>query len=175
MKLPTLSLLVLVMVLSACGSRDKEVVLTRLKNDGNGPDEFSIVPGKPLQEPANYTTLPQPTPGGVNLTDQNPLADGAIALGGNPGANRGISAADGALVNHSRRFGVFAGVRETLRREDTEIRRQHGRVNVLRIGPDNYSAAYRRQWLDSKEETARLRSLGIPTPSSPPIRPGRRR
>lgn len=175
MKLPTISLLVVTIVLSACGSRDKDIVLTKLRNDGAGPDEFAIVPGKPLQEPANYTTLPQPTPGGVNITDQNPLADGAIALGGNPAAKRGISPADGALVNHSRRFGVIAGIRQTLRREDSEIRRNHGRVNILRIGPDNYNRAYRRQWLESKEEAARLRSLGIPTSSSPPIVPGRRR
>ncbi|MEL7257351.1 MAG: DUF3035 domain-containing protein [Pseudomonadota bacterium] len=176
MKLPTISLLVLTMVLSACGSRDKEVVLTKLKNDDSGPEEFGIVPGKPLQAPENYTTLPQPNPGGVNITDQTPRADGIAALGGNPAAiSGGISSADGALVNHSRRYGVSSGIRQTLRREDSEVRRKHGRVNILRIGPNDYSRAYRRQWLDSKEETARLRSLGIPTSSSPPILPGRRR
>ncbi|WP_338549716.1 DUF3035 domain-containing protein [Roseovarius phycicola] len=175
MKLPTISLLVLTMVLSACGSRNKDVVLTKIRNDGPGPDEFAIVPGKPLQEPANYTTLPQPTPGGSNITDQNPLADGIVALGGSPTTGSGISAADGALVNHSRRFGVNVGIRQTLRQEDVNIRRSHGRVNILRIGPDDYNSAYRRQWLDSKQETARLRSLGIPTSSSPPIVPGRRR
>lgn len=178
MKLPTVSVLIATLVLSACGSRDKDVVLTRLTNDGDGPDEFSILPGKPLQEPENYTTLPTPNPGGANLTDQNPLADGIVALGGRPSSLSGgaVSSADGALVNHSRRFGVTGGIRQTLRKEDVEARRRYGRVDIFRLGKnDDYNNAYRRQWLNSKEETTRLRNLGVPTASSPPIIPGRRR
>jgi len=166
-----LIMFLLVVGLAACGNRDRDVVLAKIKNEGNGPDEFSILPGKPLQPPENLNVLPTPTPGGSNLTDQNPRADGIAALGGNPGAlvDSGVSAADGALVNHTNRYGISPGIRQTLRVEDIEIRRRHGRVNLLNLGPnDDYVSAYRRQWLDAQAERARLRRLGIRTPSAPP-------
>jgi hypothetical protein len=171
MRLPALSVLILAMALPACGSRDREVTLTRFKDTGAGPNEFTIMPGKPLQTPEDYAALPAPTPGGPNLTDQNPLADGVAALGGNPAAlNVGpVSARDTALVSHAGRFGVNPGIRQVLASEDVEVRRRYGRVNILNIGPnDDYNLAYRRQWLNSQAEAQRLRSLGIATPASPP-------
>ena len=161
----------LILGVAACGSRDREVTLTRIKNDGKGPDEFSILPGKPLQPPADFTTLPTPTPGGANLTDQNPRGDGIAALGGNPGAlvAEGVSSADGALLNHTRRYGVSQGIRQTLRAEDIETRRRHGRRNILNLGPnDDYANAYRRQWLDAYAEYYRLRRAGVTLPAAPP-------
>ena len=171
MRLPALSVLILAMALPACGSRDREVTLTRFKDTGAGPNEFTIMPGKPLQSPEDYAALPAPTPGGPNLTDQNPLADGVAALGGNPAAlNVGpVSARDTALVSHAGRFGVNPGIRQVLASEDVEVRRRYGRLNILNIGPnDDYNLAYRRQWLNSQAEAQRLRSLGIATPASPP-------
>lgn len=171
MKLSMISFLVLTMALSACGTRDRDVVLSRIKNTGDGPDAFAISPGKPLQEPESYSALPEPVPGGVNLTDSNPIAEGVAALGGNDAvrARSGISAADGTLVNHSRRFGVSSGIRTTLREEDIATRRQHGRINILfRRSASNYANAYREQWLNSEQENNRLRNLGIPTPTAPP-------
>lgn len=179
MKLPgTILLLIAAMALSACGSRDRDVTLTRFTDGGPGPDEFAIVPNKPLQQPESYSALPAPNPGGANRTDQTPLGDSIAALGGNPSAlvASGVSAADGALLNHTRRYGVSDGIRQVLAREDAEIRRRHGRVNILNIGPnDDYTDAYRRQWLDSYEEEQRLRRLGIATPSAPPADPEDRR
>ena len=98
----TVLALLVATVLAGCGGRD-DVTLSRIRHTGNGPDEFSIMPGKPLQAPEDYASLPSPTPGGVNRTDQNPLADGVAALGGNPAAlTAGApSARDGALVNHA--------------------------------------------------------------------------
>ncbi|SFO27615.1 Beta-barrel assembly machine subunit BamF [Roseovarius lutimaris] len=157
-------------VLAGCGGRD-DVTLTRIRHTGNGPDEFSIMPGKPLQAPEDYASLPSPTPGGANLTDQNPLADGVAALGGNPAAlNIGApNARDGALVNHANRYGTPENIRQTLAAEDKEIRRRHGRVNILRLGPtDDYTNSYKRQWLDPYSEERRLRRNGTITPSSPP-------
>ena len=170
--MPRLLLMIcLILGVAACGSKDGDIVLTNFKQKGKGPDEFTIIPGKPLQPPADFNVLPAPTPGGSNKTDQNPRGDGIAALGGNPGAliAGGVSAADGALVNHASRYGSNSGIRQTLRTEDVTIRRRHGRVNILNIGPnDDYATAYRRQWLDPYAEHERLRRRGIATPSAPP-------
>ncbi|MDT8328655.1 MAG: DUF3035 domain-containing protein [Roseovarius sp.] len=164
----TVLALLVATVLAGCGGRD-DVTLTRIRNTGNGPDEFSIMPGKPLQAPEDYASLPSPTPGGANRTDQNPLADGVIALGGNPAAVGAPSARDGALVNHANRYGATADIRQTLAEEDKDVRRRHGRVDILRLGlNDDYTNAYKRQWLDAYAEERRLRRNGTITPSSPP-------
>ena len=93
------------------------------------------------------------------------------ALGGNAGALSvtAPSARDGALINYANRYGVTPGIRQTLAAEDKAVRKRHGRVNIFRIGPvDDYTMAYRRQWLDGYAEMRRLRRLGIETPTAPP-------
>ncbi|MCZ7674788.1 MAG: DUF3035 domain-containing protein [Roseovarius sp.] len=160
----------LVLVLAAC-SRDRDTTLTRFQNKGDGPDEFSIVPGKPLQEPESYASLPTPEPGAPNRTDQTPLADGIAALGGNAAAtaSAGIAPGDAGLVRHAARHGTDPAIRQTLRVEDDKIRRNYGRRNLLRIGPrDDYTQAYKRQWLDEQAERERLRRAGVVTPTAPP-------
>jgi len=161
--------LIAVLVVSGCTRGDPQ--LTRIKNDGKGPDEFTVLPSKPLQAPEDYSALPTPTPGGANLVDRNPEAEGIAALGGRASAvtGTGIGASDGGLVNHTRRYGVSGNIRQTLATEDVEVRRQQGRVNILNIGPnDDYTNAYRRQWLDSQAEQQRLQARGINTPAAPP-------
>ncbi|MEO3417067.1 DUF3035 domain-containing protein [Roseovarius sp. CAU 1744] len=156
-------------LVAACGNKDKK--LRRIPKTGDGPDEFTIIPGKPLQAPESYSALPTPTPGGSNLTDQNPLADSAAALGGNAAAlaTAGIPATDAGLVRHASRYGVTPGIRQTLSNEDAQVRRRHGRVNIFNIGPvDDYTNAYKRQWLDGDAEFRRLRRAGITVPSAPP-------
>jgi len=171
MRLPRKIVMVgLVLAVAAC-SRDREITLTRFKNTGDGPDEFAIVPGKPLQEPESYSALPAPQPGTTNLTDQNPEADGIAALGGNPGATArtGIAPGDAGLIRHATRYGTDPAIRPKLRAEDEEIRRNYGRRNILRIGPrDDYTEAYKRQWLDEQAERERLRRAGVVTPTAPP-------
>lgn len=171
MILPRMMMILLILGLAACGNKDKDVQLRKIKHEGNGPDEFSIIPGKPLEAPESFAQLPAPTPGGANRTDQNPRGDGIAALGGNPGAlvASGIATVDSALVNHTGRFGATPGIRQTLRQEDQQTRRRHGKVNILNIGPnDDYTNAYRRQWLDSYAEYERLRRNGVTVPSAPP-------
>jgi hypothetical protein len=161
----TVLTLLVVTVIAGCGGRD-DVTLSRIRHTGNGPDEFSIIPGKPLQTPEDFASLPTPNPGGANLTDQNPLADGLVALGGSP---TGGVASNGALVNHANRYGATPSIRQTLAAEDKELRRQHGRVDILRFLPgDDYVQAYRREWLDAYAEEQRLRNRGVLTPASPP-------
>jgi len=168
----TVLTLMAAVLMAGCGTgRDEDVTLSKIRSEGNGPDEFSIIPGKPLEMPEDMTRLPAPTPGRANRTDQNPIADGIAALGGNPGA-RGTgapAAADAALVAHAGRYGRDPAIRERLAAEDREIRRQYGNVNILRILPGtDYVQAYRGQWLDAYEEERRLRRRGVTTPAAPP-------
>ncbi|WP_120500494.1 DUF3035 domain-containing protein [Roseovarius sp. EL26] len=155
--------------IAACSGKDKP--LTRIKHTGSGPDEFAIIPSKPLQEPESYSNLPAPAPGTANLTDLTPKADGIAALGGNPAAlgSTKIASSEAALVNHSRRYGADANIRNTVAKEDADVRKKRGRVNILGIGPDDdYTLAYKKEWLNSQAERDRLRARGVSTPSAPP-------
>lgn len=162
-------LLVLALALSACGGGRPGML--NLRGDKVGPDEFSVLPGKPLQSPTDLSSLPEPTPGGANLTDPTPNADAVAALGGNPAAlgGTGIPASDGALVNHSARHGVQPGVREELAAADQARREGRGFFPTFgNLGNARYYRIYRNDRLDQEQELLRLRALGLKTPSAPP-------
>ena len=160
-----------VTLLSACGDTN----LRNLRSQGDGPDEFTIVPAKPLEEPESYTALPEPTPGGFNRTDQRPLEDAVAALGGQATSpNAPVPGSDAALVNHTSRFGRDAGIRTTLAQADQQFRDRQRRLTNIRIfREDIYAQIYRRQALDPAATAEQFRRAGIPTPSAPPA--GRRR
>ena len=165
-------LLAVTLSISACS--DREPRLSRLKNSSVGPDEFSILPGKPLQSPENYTQLPAPTPGAANLTDPTPNADAVAALGGNPAliGRSGIPAADGPLLAHASRYGVQANVRADLAQADLAFQRRRTSIFFLRwFGGNRYFSAYRNLALDPYLELERLRAAGVVTPSAPPRAP----
>lgn len=152
------------LALSAC-DRNREPSLLNVKSNNNGPDEFAIIPNKPLQQPEANAALPQPTPGGVNRADQTPFADAAVALGGSP--NGGIR--DGGLVNYASRYGVTPGIRQQLAAEDIEFRRDNdGRLLERLFNVNVYFKAYAKQSLDQYGELERLRRLGVRTVSAPP-------
>ena len=153
--------------LSAC----ENTGLRTLSKPGEGPDEFLIVPGKPLQEPPDFSALPEPTPGGSNLTDQAPLQDGVAALGGRrPAEGAGaVPGSDAALVNRASRFGRDSNVRAELAAEDEDFRRRRGRLTQIRIvRVDRYNQVYRNQALDPQQEINRWRRAGARIPTAPP-------
>ncbi|WP_210877470.1 DUF3035 domain-containing protein [Roseovarius autotrophicus] len=167
----TVLMLMAAAIVAGCGGRDREVSLAKIRHTGNGPDEFSIIPSKPLEMPSDMAALPAPTPGAPNRTDQNPLADGVAALGGNMAVTQAEapSAADAGLLAHATRYGRDPAIRQTLAAEDIDVRRSYGQVNIFRILPgDDYVQAYERQWLDAHAEELRLRNRGVRTPASPP-------
>ncbi|WP_149587298.1 DUF3035 domain-containing protein [Tabrizicola flagellatus] len=157
--------------LAACGGKgDPQLMNLR---SGPGPDEFAIVPPKPLEMPENLSELPEPTPGGFNRTDRDPEAEAAIALGGRPSAAGGIPAADSALYGHAARFGVDRAIRSTLASEDLEWRRDNnGRILERLFNVNVYYKAYRKQRLDQQAELERWRALGVRNPSAPPRKQG---
>jgi hypothetical protein len=159
-----------VLALAAC-SRDRQPELLNLRAATDGPDEFLIMPTKPLEAPTDFTALPPPTPGGRNLVDHVPDEEAVAALGGNPAALRasGIPAGDGTLVAQAGRYGVEGNIRERLAAEDLEFRRvNNGRPLERLFNVNVYFKAYRRMSLDQYAELERLRRLGIKTASAPP-------
>lgn len=168
------SALILVMAatgLAACGGYERDITLRDIRSAGPGPDEFAILPGKPLQPPANFTELPPPTPGGANLTDQNPLGDGIAALGGNPARlqARGVPAGDAGLVRYASRNGVDPNVRAELAAQDEDYRRRKSRFTKFRLTrQDLYDKIYKRETLNARRTWNLFRRAGAPTPTAPP-------
>lgn len=154
--------------LSACGGSDNPSLLNISQPRAEGPDEFSVLPTKPLTIPEDLASLPAPTPGGTNLTDPTPEADVALALGGNP-AVLSRSSTDGALLTYAGRYGVSPSIREELAEADLEFRRNNdGRLLERLFNVNVYFRAYREQSLDQYAELERLRRAGIRTSSAPP-------
>lgn len=160
--------LVMVAALSACGA--DQPILMNISSDGT-PDEFAILPTKPIEIPRDLASLPAPTPGGSNRVDPTPAADAVAALGGNAAtlSRGGIPASDQALVARAARYGVSPGIRTQLAAEDLEFRRRNDGRLLERIFDVNvYFRAYRRQSLDQHRELERFRRAGVRTVGAPP-------
>ncbi len=152
-------------LLSGCAAENPR--LLHLRSNTQGPDEFAILPNKPLQQPQDYAALPEPTPGGANLADPTPEADAVAALGGNPATlGRG---ADPAILAYAGRFGTAPAIRSQLATEDLEFRRRNdGRLLEQVFNVNVYFDAYRRQSLDQYRALEQARRAGIRTPAAPP-------
>lgn len=134
------------------------------------PDEFAILPTKPIEIPDDLSSLPPPRPGAANRTDPTPFDDAVLALGGNPARlDRDGSSPDGALVTAASRYGVDSNIRGELAAEDVEFRRRNrGRVLERWFNRNVYFDAYRQQSLDQYDEAERYRRAGAPTSNPPP-------
>lgn len=156
-----------VFALAACSDKGLRVI----RAPGPGPDEFAVLPVKPLTAPQDYAVLPAPTPGGTNLTDPTPVADAVEALGGRasalqPGA---VPSSDAALVRTASRYGVPANTREVLAQEDADFRRRKGRLaNIRLFKVDRYGEVYNNQAINPYATEEAFRRAGRETPSSPP-------
>ena len=157
--------LVMIMALAGCS----DAGLRDLRSNTSGPDEFLVLPVKPLSAPDNYSDLPEPAPGSSNLVDPNPKAEAVAALGGRISSSEGIPASDAGLVQYARRHGVPGDIRETLAAEDEAFRKRRGRLTQIRLfRTDRYSQVYNKQGLDPFATTLRARGSGLATPTSPP-------
>lgn len=142
----------------------------RLKDAG--PDEFAVLPTKELELPENFETLPEPTLGSRNRVDLTPERDAVAALGGKPEQldSTSIDGGEQSLVIAASRFGVSAGIRQTLATEDTEYRKKNRARFYERwlFSDDAYLKRLKAQSLNAYDELERLRSIGVRTPSAPP-------
>ncbi len=158
--------------LSACGNREKAPPDLMIFPRTAGPDEFAVIPAKPLAAPEDYTALPEPTPGGADRTDPTPDADAVAALGGRPaalGRDNATPRTDGGLLSHAARFGVAPDIRQALAAEDLAFRHRNRGLLLERVFNVNvYFDSYAGQSLDQYAELRRLRRLGVRTPAAPP-------
>ena len=67
-----------ILALAGCG----EPKLRQLRSSDRGPEEFTVIPVKPLQQPSDYVALPLPSSSVANITDPTPKRDAISVLGG---------------------------------------------------------------------------------------------
>ncbi len=156
----------LIATLSACVDRERGLHETYTRTEG--PDEFAVLPSKPLVIPEELAALPPPRPGAANRTDPTPRADAVAALGGVPNAGRGapIPSADAALIAGTGRFGVNPNIRTELAQADAEFRARRPGLRLLTR--NRYYTLYETFTLDAYTELERFRRAGILVPSAPP-------
>jgi hypothetical protein len=129
------------------------------------PDEFMVLPTRPLEMPANLAALPPPTPGAPNRVDYHPLAEAIAGLSGRPGVpgnadGTALVAAAGPRVPN---------VRAELAVEDAEWRRtHHGRLLDRLITRDRELVVYAPMVLDAPLEFERMRASGVAVPAATP-------
>lgn len=140
-----------------------------LRNAGIGaaPDEFTVLPTRPLELPENLGALPPPTPGAPNRVDPTPEADAVAALTGRPAPAGSVGA--GSLV--SRAGPVDPAIRPRLAAEDAVYRRENRGAILERLANRDNSDAliYQNMTLDANAEFDRLRALGVRVPAAPPL------
>ncbi|SDW29648.1 DUF3035 domain-containing protein [Roseicitreum antarcticum] len=159
------------MVLAGCSQGDGAPRLMFAAEQHSGPDEFSIVPTRPLEMPDNLAALPEPTPAGTNRVDPVPRADVAVAMGGSAAAatRSGVPASDSALLARAGRYGVAGDIRGQLAAEDLAYREANkGRILERIFAVNVYHDAYRPLALDRYAELERWRRVGVRTPAAPP-------
>ena len=157
-------------VITSCSESDPN--LFSLKNLSDGPDEFALVTLREIQMPTDFSILPKPTLGGVNLTDQNPQEDVILALGGSLTAKTNLTQEDDKLLEETAsRFGVMENIRNELALEDKKFRTKNRGLLLERLVNKNvYFKAYSSMALDSKQELERLSKLGVKIFAVPPVK-----
>ncbi len=164
-----IGLLALCVLASGCSRGTPQ--LMHAQRGQRTPDEFAILPGKPIEIPQDLASLPTPTPGQGNRTDVNPQANAVVALGGNPNSlgTDGQLGADGALIRQATRYGVSPGIRGELAVADLEYRKKNrGRLLERVLNVPTYYSAYEPQELDQHNTLWFFRDRGRSTSAAPP-------
>jgi Protein of unknown function (DUF3035) len=129
------------------------------------PDEFLVLPTRPLEMPSSMAALPPPTPGAPNRVDYQPHQEAIAGLSGRPGVPGN---ADGSALVAS------AGprdpaIRTTLAAEDAEWRQgNHGRLLERLTSKDQETVIYGPMILDPAAAFQALRAAGVAVPAASP-------
>lgn len=134
---------------------------------GARPDEFLVLPTRPLEMPTDLAALPPPKPGAANLVDPQPDIDAVAALTGRavPAGNAGAA----ALI--ARSGPVDPKVRADLAAEDATYRRENRGLLLERLANKDAPdwSIYEDMRLDAEAEFLRLRARGLRVPAAPPL------
>jgi hypothetical protein len=129
------------------------------------PDEFMVLPTRPLEMPQNLAALPPPTPGVPNRVDYRPHAEAIAGLTGAPGP---AGNADGAVLVATA-GPATPGIRQTLAVEDAEWRATHRGLLIPRLlSKDRDALTYQPMVLNAPETFVRMRAAGVQVPAAPP-------
>ncbi len=161
--------LALLVSVSACTPKPPSIM--QIERGQVTPDEFAILPSKPIEIPQDMSALPPPNPLGANRTDATPRADAVAALGGNPARMQldGKLGADGALIRQGTRYGITPEIRTELATDDLEFRsRKRGRLLERLFQVPTYYRAYEKDSLNQHGTLELYRLNGLPTPAAPP-------
>lgn len=157
------TLMMVATALAGCQGRGPAGIL-RSAGIGGTPDEFMVLPTKPLEMPESMAALPPPTPGTSNRVDYHPKEEAVAGLTGRPAL---ATTNGGALV--ARAGPVDPNVRTELATEDVEWRATHHGLFFERLFTrDKASLVYRPMVLDAPAELERLRRMGVEVPPPPP-------
>ncbi len=161
-----LLLLPLALILSGCGEGGTAGLL-RSSGAVTTPDEFLVLPTRPLEMPDDLAALPVPTPGQPSLVDYDPEA---IAIAGLTGTDAPARTASGSAL--LARVGVAAntpGIRLILAEENVTYRQSHrGRVLERMFSKNRDALVYRQMILDPAPVYETLRARGVRVPAPPP-------
>ena len=151
------------LLLGGCQNRNLAGSL-RSAGIGGTPDEFMVLPTRPLEMPGDLAALPVPTPGSANLVDYEPRAEAVAGLSGKPA----LATADGSgLV--ARSGSGAPGIRPEVAAEDARYRADNPGLLLERaFARDKDALIYRRMTLQPAQEYDRIRAAGIGVPAAPP-------
>jgi hypothetical protein len=129
------------------------------------PDEFLVLPTRPLEVPQDLAALPPPTPGARNRVDYRPHEEAVAGLTGRPGP---VGAASGAALV-ARAGPIDPAIRARLAAEDAVYRREHPGLLLERVfARDREALIYRGMALDAPAAYEGLRARGVRVPPAPP-------
>lgn len=131
---------------------------------GGTPDEFMVLPTRPLEMPDDMTTLPPPTPGQLSRVDRRPRSDAIAGLTGRP-----VPAAASGAALVAQAGPRDPAIRSELAAEDVAWRENHhGKLLERMFSRDREELRYRPMVLDPGAELERLRAAGVQVPAAPP-------
>ena len=157
------TLLLAATAIAGCQGRGAAGVL-RSAGVAGTPDEFMVLPTKPLEMPENLAALPPPLPGVPNRVDFQPKQEAVAGLTGRPAL-----ATTSATALVARAGPVDPNVRTELASEDVQWRATHHGLFFERMfSRDKAVVVYQQMVLDAPAEIERLRRIGVEVPPPPP-------
>lgn len=147
------------------------------------PDEFQVLARKPLQMPGSGVSslrapgaLPTPEPGAVSPLEPTPKADAMAALGATPVLSTSVSRGEAALLQAADAASASSEIRVQLSQENAEREanapyKPKPIWEVLGVSDDSGPYVDPAIVIDPVEESQRLQTAGLSTPSDPNAKP----